>query len=180
MKAKRVKPTKARAKSKAQQSMWKEFRETLRPGLERDTELMPWLIAETVCNEVSGYLDVDLPERYAIWLDAKAERCYARNAHFHKLMRGRGNAPRDWLYSFMRHWLVAMLDLERPDLMCCLPQEFSIGKPLPPGTHPRINRAGGRRKRMPAPCDWEASRVTTHRRWAWLKRVETTDLSQPD
>ena len=32
----------------------------------------------------------------------KAERYYARHDHFRKLMRGRGNAPRDWLYAFMR------------------------------------------------------------------------------
>jgi hypothetical protein len=135
---------------------------------------MPWLIAETVCDEVSRYLEVDLPERYAVWLDAKAERCYAGDSHFHKLMRGRGNAPRDWLYVFMRHWLASMLHLEQPDLVRCLPLEFSNGKPLPPGTHSRIQRVGGRPQRMPVPRRWEASRVLRHHRWTWLKQVGTT------
>ena len=56
--------------------------------------------------------------------------------HFRKLMRGRGNAPRDWLYAFMRHWLAALLDLERPDLYQCLPEDFNLGHRLPPGRHP--------------------------------------------
>jgi hypothetical protein len=56
---------------------WRRFRPTLRPGLERDTQLMPWLIADTVCGEVAHFLGVEIPARYADWLDAKAERCYA-------------------------------------------------------------------------------------------------------
>ena len=121
---------------------WRRFRLTLRPGLERDTQLMPWLIADTVCGEVSRFLGVEIPARYSDWLDAKAERCYARHDHFRKLMRGRGNAPRDWLYAFMRHWLAALLDLERPDLYQCLPEDFNLGHRLPPGLHPLIRRKG--------------------------------------
>ena len=55
-------------------------------------------------------------------------------------MRGRGNAPRDWLYAFMRYWLAALLDLERPDLDQCLPEDFNLGHRLPPGQHPFIRR----------------------------------------
>ena len=29
-------------------------------------------------------------------------------------MRGRSKTPRDRLYAFMRHWLAAFLDVERP------------------------------------------------------------------
>jgi len=57
-------------------------------------------------------------------------------------MRGGGNAPRDWLYAFMRHWLAALLDLERPDLYQCLPEDFNLGHPLPPGQHPLVRRKG--------------------------------------
>ncbi len=126
---------------------WRRFRLTLRPGLERDTQLMPWLIADTVCGEVARFLGVEIPARYSDRLDAKAERCYARHDHFRKLMRGRGNAPRDWLYAFMRHWLAASLDLERPDLYQCLPEDFILGHRLPPGQHALIRRKsedGGR------------------------------------
>ena len=121
---------------------WRGFRLTLRPGLERDTQLMPWLIADTVCGEVSRFLGVEIPARHSDWLDAKAERSYARHSHFRKLMRSRGNAPRDWLYVFMRHWLAALLDPERPDLYQCLPEDFNLGHPLPPGQHPLVRRKG--------------------------------------
>ncbi len=111
---------------------WRRFRLTLRPGLERDTSLMPWLIAETVCGEVACFLDVEIPARYAAWIEARAEVCYAKPGHFRKLMRGPGNAPRDWLRAFMRHWLAALLGLERPDLYECLPDSFALGHSLPP------------------------------------------------
>jgi hypothetical protein len=150
----------------------------LRPGLERDTELMPWLIAESVSDEVSRFLDVELPARYAVWLEAKAEVCYLRHRHFRKLMRGRGNAPRDWLYAFMRHWLGSLLQLERPDLCCCLPMSFAMGERLPQGAHPRVNRLGGRPDLLPAPRGWNASLVTRHRSWAWLARTGMADVPQ--
>jgi hypothetical protein len=129
---------------------------------------MPWIIADTVCGEVSSFLGVEIPARYSDWLDAKAERCYARHGHFRKLMRGRGNAPRDWLYAFMRHWLAAMLDLERPDLYQCLPEDFNLGHRLPTGQHPLIRRKGFVPTLLPKPRPWNARRVLDHRRWAWL------------
>lgn len=147
---------------------WAAFRASLRPGLERDTQLMPWIIADTVRGEVSCFLGVQIPARYSDWLDAKAERCYARHDHFRKLMRGHGNAPRDWLYTFMRHWLAALLDLERPDLYQCLPEDFNLGHRLPPGQHPLIRRKGFVPTLIPKPRPWDARRVLEHRRWAWL------------
>jgi hypothetical protein len=88
--------------------------------------------------------------------------------HFRKLMRGRGNAPRDWLYAFMRHWLAALLDLERPDLYQCLPEDFNLGHGLPPGLHPLIRRKGCVPTLLPKPRPWDARRVLEHRRWVWL------------
>ena len=152
--------------------------EVFRPGLERDTQLMPWLIADTVCGEVSRFLGVEIPARYSDWLDAKAERRYARKDHFRKLLRGRGNAPRDWLYSFMRHWLAALLDLERPDLYQCLPEDFNLGNRLPPGRHPLIRRKGCVPTLLPKPRPWDARRVLGHRRWSWLSGVKPADLAQ--
>jgi len=86
-------------------------------------------------------------------------------------MRGRGNAPRDWLYSFMRHWLGSMLKMERPDLCRCLPWSFAIGHRLPDGTHPRNDRVG---------CDWDPQRVTGRRPWAWLARRGMADVDERD
>ena len=133
---------------------------------------MPWLIAETVCAEVEHFLAVELPDRYAEWLDAKAERCYSGRRQFYKLMQGRGNAARDRLYMFMRHWLASFLQLERPDLFRCLPVSFANGQRLPPTQHPRSNRTGISVPPPPAPRDWDASRVTRHHRWAWLTTLK--------
>lgn len=157
-----------RAVRKAKPAWWAEFHADLRPGLEQDTELMPWLIAETVCAEVEHFLAVVLPDRYAVWLDAKAERCYSGRRQFYKLMQGRGNAARDRLYMFMRHWLASFLHLERPDLFRCLPVSFGNGQRLPAGQHPHSNGTGTPARPLPAPRDWDASRVTRHHRWAWL------------
>jgi hypothetical protein len=92
---------------------------------------MPWLIAETVCGEVARFLGVEIQARYADWLDAKAERCYAGHRHFRKLMRSGGNDAREWLVVFMRHWLAALLGNDRLDLYKGLPHTFALGHPLP-------------------------------------------------
>jgi hypothetical protein len=77
----RVILTTAKARSKrAEDAAW--VRATLRPGLERDRLLMPWVIADSVCGEVTNFLGVELLDRYVDWLDAKAERCYAGHRHF--------------------------------------------------------------------------------------------------
>ena len=148
---------------------WPAFRKTLRPGLERDTQLMPWLIAESVCAEVSRFLDVEIPARYAVWIEARAELTYAKHRHFRKLMRGRGNAPREWLKVYMRHWLAGLLGTERPDLYECLPDTFALGHPLPPPVHPRRRWHGDGRPLHP-PLDWNPQRVLQHRRWRWLMK----------
>jgi hypothetical protein len=154
-------------------------RDTLRPGLERDTTLMPWLIAETVCGEVARFLDVEIPSRYADWIEARAELAYANNRHFRKLMRGRGNAPRDWLYVFMRHWISGLLGEERPDLYECLPDTYALGHPLPPPVVPRRRWRGDGRPLHP-PLDWNPARILNHRRWRWLKNwnAETAGARQ--
>jgi hypothetical protein len=68
----------------------------------------------------------------------------------------------------MRHWLAALLGLERADLHQCLPVEFGNGRKLPHGLHPRINRRGSIPDLLPNPRAWDAARVTRNHRWAWL------------
>ena len=164
-------PTPVRAARRAKPAWWGEFHAALRPGLEQDTDLMPWLIAETVCAEVARFLAVELPDRYAVWLDAKAERCYSGRRHFYKLMQGRGNAARDRLYMFMRHWLASFLHLERPDLFRCLPVSFANGRRLPDQPPPG-DSTGTPARVSPAPRDWDATRVIRHHRWAWLTKIK--------
>jgi hypothetical protein len=146
---------------------WGQFRLTLRPGLERDTSLMPWLIAESVCTEAARFLGVEIPARYAAWIEARAEINYAKRGHFQKLMRGRGDGPRAWLRVYMRHWLAGLLGLERPDLYEWLPDTFALGHPLPPPVHPR-RRWHGHGKPLHPATDWNPRRVLEHRHWRWL------------
>jgi hypothetical protein len=129
--------------------------------------LLPGVIAQSVCDEASQFLDVELPARLADWLTAKAERCFQRNRRFRSLMQGRGNAPRDWLRVFMRHWLSALLGTERPDLWYCLPPAFDLGHALPPGSHPRVNRRG--RGPLPGPCAWRPARALEQPPWRFLR-----------
>lgn len=138
--------------------------------------LMPWVMAETVCRELSDFLGAEIPARYAAWIEARAEWTYAKKGHFRKLMRGKGNAPREWLRTFMRHWLAGLLGEERPDLYECLPVEFALGQSLPfPGPNPR-RRWGGNGRPLHGPRDWNPKRITEHRRWHWL----TVRLPSPD
>jgi hypothetical protein len=148
---------------------WRRWRETLRAGLERDTGLMPWIVAETVCEEVGCFFDLELPSRYPLWLDVMAEHYYARDEEFRREMRAGGNRGRDSLYAFMRHWINALFFHERPDLECCLPPEFSIGRPLPRGPQPRTRRRSY--GPLPPPRAWDARRILKNDNWHWLERL---------
>ena len=111
----------------------REFTASLRPGIERQTELMPWVIADSVLGEASRWLHADLPPEWADWLDARAERCFARHSQFHRLISASGaggNAGRDNLYKFMRHWLAGRLLRARPVLYRRLPRSYSLGVAL--------------------------------------------------
>jgi hypothetical protein len=128
----------------------KKLRALDRPGIARDTPLMPWIIADTVCAEASRHLDSDIPLEYIDALDAKAERCYARGAApgtarrsgsdfhlganpfktFRQRIRSRDNKGRAYLHAYMRHWLYAFLTRDHRQLALKLPPEFSIGRPI--------------------------------------------------
>ncbi len=114
----------------------REFLAELRPGIERHTELMPWLIADSVLGKAARWLHTDLPPEWAEWLDARAGRCFARHRQFHRLISANGNsgnAGRDQLYKFMRHWLASRLARERPALFRRLPRCYALGRA--PGEH---------------------------------------------
>jgi hypothetical protein len=110
---------------------FREFRAELPTALERDTLLMPEVIAETVVQEAERYLQADLPADYAERLAAKAYYLYGRHKHFHKTLNGRGNRGRDSLYMYMRHWTGGWLKRERNPLHKKLPWEYAYGWPLP-------------------------------------------------
>ena len=77
-------------------------------GIEADTNILPDVVAETVVNMASKLLDINLPYDLTTWLVGYAEAAYLNNKEIRKKIRSnadRGNAGRDWLYSFMEHWL---------------------------------------------------------------------------
>lgn len=76
--------------------------------IESDTPLIPEVIADTVCREV-GELIEHAPADAAARLCERAERHYqgAGGPVFAKRIRSKYG--REYLYSFMRHWLIAML-----------------------------------------------------------------------
>lgn len=108
----------------------KETEISRRPGIEQDTELMPWLIADSVFHEASCYLETVLPVDWSDWLDQRAEGCYRKHKQFRTLVRGRGNRGRDTLYRYFRHWLASRLHREKHRLYRCLPHSYSFGLPL--------------------------------------------------
>lgn len=109
----------------------RQFRRGLRPGIEQDTQLMPWLVADSVLYEAGQFLGECLPAEWAGWLDGRAERCYAKHAHFRRLIRRQGATGRGYLFRFFRHWLAGRLRRERSDLFRRLPKEYGVGAALP-------------------------------------------------
>ena len=136
-----------RPRSRNPRPAWqREFLAALRPGIERQTELMPWLIADSVLGEAGRWLHTELPPEWADWLDARAERCFARHGQFHRLISAGGNAGRDNLYKFMRHWLAGRLAREHRSLYERLPRSYALGRPvrIEPQTFCKSRGAGER------------------------------------
>jgi hypothetical protein len=113
--------------------------QTLTPGLEpdehgplieNDTLLVPRAVAEGVLEEVVAYLQTELPANWKGQLTTRANVIYQRNARFRALIRRDGEAGRDWLWAFMRHWLAALIRQHSPGLYDQLPREYSVGKAL--------------------------------------------------
>jgi hypothetical protein len=65
-------------------------------------------------------------------LAERANVIYQHNARFRQLLRQPGNAGRDWLWAFARHWLCGLLSARRPDLSLRLPASYAVGRELPP------------------------------------------------
>jgi hypothetical protein len=76
---------------------------------------------ELVCEEASLRLGEPLPRAWVWELAQRANVLYQHNAKFRRLLRKHGDAGRDWLLAFMRHWLYALLASRRPDLCERLP-----------------------------------------------------------
>jgi hypothetical protein len=110
--------------------------------IEHDTPLVPQAVATAVWEEAGAWLGEELPREWRTRLRERAEALYARNPRVRRRLRSPGNGGRDWLWTFMRHWLAALLWQQRPDLHARLPGAFNTGHPLPPKpTAPQRPRA---------------------------------------
>ena len=93
---------------------------------------LPRAVAEAVHEEASVWLRHELPDAWISDLAEKADTIAAHNPHFQRLLQRPGNAGRDWLWAFMRHWLSGLLHRHSRPLHARLPSSYSAGLPLPP------------------------------------------------
>ena len=100
--------------------------------IEQETPLVPQAVATAVWEEASVWLGEELPRAWLIRLTERAEAVYASNPRVRRRLRGPGNGGRDWLWTFTRHWLAALIWKQRPALHSRLPASYSVGHGLPP------------------------------------------------
>jgi hypothetical protein len=93
----------------------------------RDTPLVPRAAAEGVWAEACALLDEELPREWIGLLIEKAETIYTHGSRFRRRLQSNGNTSRDWLWAFMRHWLAALMQEQRPQLFRKLPSRYCVG-----------------------------------------------------
>jgi hypothetical protein len=103
-----------------------------RPRIEADTPIVPRAVAAAVCEEASVWLEAELPRSWIVILAVRANEIYVHNPRFRRLLQRPGNAGRDWLWSFNRHWLSGLIWRYSRELHARLPVAYSVGQPLPP------------------------------------------------
>ncbi|MGD0536287.1 MAG: hypothetical protein ABSC03_01450 [Verrucomicrobiota bacterium] len=102
-----------------------------RATVEQRTPIVPAAVAQAVWSEAVVWLGEELPRGWVARLVAKAETVFSRNRGFRRRLLLQGNAGRDWLWAFMRHWLAALIWKHRRELFDRLPASYSVGDPLP-------------------------------------------------
>ena len=111
--------------------------------IERDTCIMPDLIAENVINRLAAYLTTyhnrqDLAmlllresPNIVNYLANKAERAYQLGTAWQRQIKGKGG--KETLHRFMQHWLSSYLKSNLPTIHGLIPREYYEGIPLPKG-----------------------------------------------
>jgi hypothetical protein len=101
--------------------------------IETDTSIMPDIVAESVCDEAARLLNVNsMDPGFIGYLVKYANEIYSHNPHFRKNIRSEnnhGNAGRDYLYAFMRHWLASELIKSGFNRKILINSGFSMGAP---------------------------------------------------
>jgi hypothetical protein len=83
-----------------------------------------------VWEEASARLQEELPASSVGQLTERANAIYACNPRFRSLIRRSGDAGRDWLWAFTRHWMAGLLSKHRRELYSRLPNSYSVGREL--------------------------------------------------
>jgi len=106
--------------------------------LESETVILPGVIADNVVHEVCLYLyanyarDVSetVQETWTQALEDRANRLYAANEKWRAKVKRNNTYGRDYLYTFMRHWLAGEVRDTSQNLYSLLPASFANGEPL--------------------------------------------------
>src|SRR5690349_3586813 len=101
-----------------------------RPRIELETPIVPHAVARAVWEEASVWLNEPLPAAWIGHLTERANAIYGCNPRFRSLVRRKGNAGRDWLWAFTRHWIAGLLSKHRRELYSRLPDSYSVGREL--------------------------------------------------
>lgn len=110
------------------------------PQLEARTPLVALAAARQVVEEAGAWLGVALPGAYVHGLAHRARRTFVHGTAFRRRVARGGEAGRDHLYVFLRHWLAARLQAEQPGLYRRLPRGYAAGAELPPQAQPDAGR----------------------------------------
>lgn len=94
--------------------------------IEKQTDILVGVVAQSVCLEACQHIGSEKPYEYIDFLANKAESCYNKRENFRKKINGRNG--RDWMYSFMRHWISAKIKEEMGvAAFKKLPADYSVG-----------------------------------------------------
>ena len=102
--------------------------------IEADTSIMPDVLAETVCERAAHLLDkpdVARDESLVEYLVNHANEVYSHNPDFRKKVKSEadhGNAGRDYLCSYMCHWIASELIKKGASRRLLVDSGFSMGK----------------------------------------------------
>ena len=102
--------------------------------IEDETALLPHVIADSVIRELfllardtyAAMPTLSETEDAVTYLTDYAETVYQANPDWRKKIK-RGMSGRDYLYSFMRHWLAGYAKVHWPSLFGLIPESFRVG-----------------------------------------------------
>ena len=104
------------------------------PEFDRLTGINPVHAADRTIHELRCHFWVELPKSLEAELVQRAETVFARHKRWRKKAQGQHGA--DYVRSYMRHWLAALLFKHKHPLFRELPSEYKTGRALPETSRP--------------------------------------------